>query len=149
MKNTLIIGAIFLSALLCGCMLKFEDVSSEPEYAPLLNTRYSLSTNMLIQGVNMDIGYGKDIDVYIINPISMWVAGPEIITNDILKPGTVLEVKRVERSTSSIPFEGRRIIATVAVDPFKKTVRIPIEIDLEYLQSTNYVSRLEKVPTNK
>jgi hypothetical protein len=137
-----------LATLFSGCVLKYEDVSKEPEYSPLLNTYYSLGTNMLIQGVNMDIGYGKDIDVYIVKPISMRTAGPEIITNDILKPGTVLEVKRVERSTSSIPFEGRRIIATVEVDPFKKVVKVPVEIDLEYLQSTNYMNKLEQGTDN-
>lgn len=133
-------GVVFIfSLLLCGCVIKYEDVSNEPEYAPLLDTRYSLSTDMLIYGVNLPPGYGKDINVYMIEPMSMKTSGPEIITEDILKAETVLEVKRIERSIASIPLEGKRIIATVKVEPFKKSVEVPIEIDLQYIQSTDYM----------
>lgn len=97
---------------------------------------------MLISGVNLGPGYGKNIDVYYIRPISMRVVGPEIIADDTLKPGTVLEIKHIERSTVYIPLEGRRIIATVKVESFNKAVEVPINIDMEYIQSTNYMERV-------
>lgn len=134
--------ALLASVFLCGCALNYEDVGNTPEYSPLLNSCYSLSTNMLISGVNLGPGYGKDIDVYCIKPTSMRVVGPEIITDDTLQPGTVLEIRRVERSTVSIPFEGRRIIATVKVEPFSKAVEVPVEMEIEYVQSTNYMERV-------
>jgi hypothetical protein len=149
MKNTLIIGAIFLSALLCGCMLKYEDVSKEAEYAPLLNTCYSLRTNMLFYGMNLGPGYGKDINVYVIKPMSLRTTGPEIISEDTLKAGAVLEVQSIRRSITSVPFEGRKTQAVVEVIPCTKTTNVPVVIGLKYILSTNYVSRLEKVPTNK
>lgn len=144
MKRVLIfIVVVYLSLISGGCVIKYEDVSKEPEYAPLINTRYSLSTSMLIQGINLPPGYGPEIDVYSITPISMRTEGPEIITTDVLKSEAVLKVKCVERSTISIPFEGIRIIATVEVEPFEKEVKIPVEVDLAYLQSTNYMQKLE------
>ena len=138
-------GVVFLfSILLCGCMLKFEDVSREPEYTPLLNTSYSLSTNMLIYGVNLGPGYGDDINVYIIKPMSLRTTGPEIITEDILNSGTILEVKSVQRSINSVLLEGKKVEAVVTVKPYAKAVDVPIVIDLEYIQSTNYVSKLKE-----
>jgi hypothetical protein len=131
--------AILFSIALCGCVVRYEDVSNKPEYASLLNARYSLSTNMLLSGINLGPGYGKDIDVYYIKPISMKVVGPEIITEDVLEPGTTLSIMSIERSTVSIPFEGRRTTATVSVEQYRKAVEVPIEIDIEYLQSTNYM----------
>jgi len=126
--------------LLCGCVIKFEDVSEEPEYSPLINTRYSLSTNMYIVGVNEAPGYGPEIDRYYIHHYK--VSGPEIITEDTLKQGVVLEIQSIDRSTISIPFEGKRIYAVVTAPSFKKTVDVPIIIDLKDLQSTNLVNKL-------
>jgi len=137
-----------LFTLLCGCMLKFEDVSKEPEYTPLLNTSYSLRTNMLICGVNLEPGYGKDINIYIIDPMSLRTTGPEMITEDILKSGTILEVKSVQRSINSVLFEGKVVEAVVSVKPYAKAVEVPIVIDLKYLQSTNYMSKLEQATDN-
>ncbi len=143
MKVRSIFFFVCLFSLLCGCMLKFEDVSEDVEYAPLLNTRYSLSTNMLIYGVSRPPGYGKDIDIYIIKPMNMRTIGSEILAEDTLKPETVLKARKVERSTIHIPFEGKRIITTVTVTPFEKAVEVPVVIDLKYIQSTNYMRRLE------
>ena len=148
MKNTLIIGAIFLSALLCGCALRFKDVSNEPEYAPLLNTRYSLKTDMLIYGVNLPPGYGSEIDIYKIRHISSKIRGREIVTEGFLTSGTVVEVQSVRESINHLP-GWPSVDAVVTVNPYKKMADVPIAIDLKYLQSTNYMSRLEKVPTNK
>ncbi len=141
-----VVSTVLLACLLflfCAGCIRFEDVSAEAEYSPLIDTRYSLSTNMLIYGVNLDRGYGKNISVYMIDPMSMRTVGPEIITEDILKMETVLELKSIERSTIHIPFEGRRIIATVTVDIFAKTEDVPIVIDLKHIQSTNYMQRLK------
>ena len=134
--------AIMFYIGLCGCTIRYDDVSKNPEFAPLLNARFTVSTNMLLSGLSLGPGYGKDIDVYVIRPISIRVVGPEILTENILEPGTILTIKSIEKSTVSIPFEGRRIMATVSVLPHKKGVEAPVEIELEYLQSTNYVKQL-------
>jgi len=144
MKGISTFLAVCLFTLLCGCMLKYEDVSKEPEYTPLLNTCYSLRTDMLIYGVNLDPGYGKDIDIYEIVPMSMRTRGPEIIMEDTLNTGTILEVQSVKRSINSVLFEGKNIQAVVRVNPYAKSVNVPVVIDLKYIQSTNYVSKLEE-----
>lgn len=131
----------FLFILFCGCVLKYEDVSEEPEYAPLLNTCYSLSTEMRIYGVNLPPGYGKDINIYIINPMHLMWSGPELIMEDTLKSGTILQVQSVRKSINSVLFEGKKSQAVVTIKPYTKAVNVPIVIDLEHIQSTNYMSK--------
>lgn len=139
--GTLLVVCFF--TLLCGCMLKFEDVSEESEYVPLLSTRYSLMEDMRIQGVNLGPGYGKDIHVYMIDPVWLKITGPEIITEDILNSGTILEVRSVQRSINSVLLEGKKVQAVVEVNPCAKAADVPVVIDLKYLQSTNYMQRIE------
>lgn len=145
MKILLIIGAalVLLYGVLTECRVKFEDVSNESEYSPLLHTRYALSTDAYIYGVNLPPGYGDDINIYHIYPTSFGrITGPEMLSEEILKPGVVLEIQSISRSTISIPFEGKRIEAVVSVIPYEKAVDVPVTIDLKYLQSTNYVNKL-------
>ncbi|MFC1453808.1 hypothetical protein ACFLQL_01360 [Verrucomicrobiota bacterium] len=140
------LGVAFLfSMLLCGCKLKFEDVSKDPEYAPLLNTCYSLSTNMRIYGVNSPPFYGSEINIYIIYPMSIRIKGREIITEDVLTPGAVIEVQSVKQSINHIPGY-KSIDAVVKVSPFTKAVDVPVVIDLKYLRSTNYMQSVANNP---
>jgi len=143
MKGISTFFAVCLFTLLCGCVLKYEDVSKEPEYAPLLNTCYSLRTNMLVYGVNLPPGYGKDINIYMIYPMSAGMVGPEIITEDILKPEAILEVMSIRRSINHLPGY-QSIEAVVEVNPYEKMANVPAVINLEYIQSTSYMRKLEE-----
>jgi len=142
MKGLLTFLSVCLFALLCGCALRFKDVSNEPEYAPLLNTRYSSKTDMFIYGVNLPPGYGSEIDIYKIRPISSKIRGREIITEGFLTPGTIIEVQSIKKSINHL-LGWPSVDAVVTVNPYKKMADVPIAIDLRYLQSTNYVKRLE------
>ncbi len=138
-----------LVVLLCGgCMLKFEDVSKEPEYMPLLNTRYSLSTSMLVQGINMDLGYGENIHHYSIKPFNMRGSGPEHITNITFHAGHKIEVLGIQRSTIPVLFVGKITRAILSSD-FELKPQAPLVVDLEYLQSTNYMRRLKSKGSSK
>lgn len=140
MKNILIITIISLFALICGCALKYENVSAGPEYSQLLNTSYSLKTNLYIYGINLPPGYGKDINVYFVRP---WRgSGPEYITEDILNPGVTLRVQSIRKSINHIFFCDQVIEAVVEVSPYEKTADVPVTISLKYLQTTNYVNKL-------
>lgn len=136
----------FLSLLLLvltGCVLKFEDVSQEPEYAPYINSSYSLNANMLIYGVNLPPGYGEDINVYTITPDIPGMTGPEIITKERLSSGTTLRIQSVRRSTNHLP-GGQDIDAIVEIQSYKKSGDVPVVIDLRYIQSTNYMRRVDQ-----
>jgi len=135
--------AICIFALLCGCALRFKDVSNEPEYAPMLNTRYSPKTAMFIYGVNLPPGYGSEIDIYKIRPISSEIRGREIITEGFLTPETIIEVQSIKKSINHLP-GWPSVDAVVTVNPYKKMADVPIAIDLRYLLSTNYMRRLDK-----
>ncbi len=144
MKRALFVIVETMSVLLCGCALKFKDASNEPEYSPLLNTRYSLKTNMFIYGVNLPPGYGSDIDIYKMSPISSKIRGREIVTEGFLTSGTVVEVQSIRKSTNHLP-GWPSVDAVVTVNPYKKMAKVPIAIDLRHLQSTNYMNKMEKI----
>ncbi len=127
---------------LTGCILQFEEVSQEPEYAPYINGSYSLNTNMLIYGVNLPPGYGEDINVYRITPDIPGMTGPEILTKDRLNSGTTLRIQSVRRSTNHLPGYPS-IDAVVTVQSYEESADVPIVINLKYLQSTNYMRRLD------
>ena len=142
MKNILIIGTVLLSTLLCGCKIRYKDVSTEPEYASLLNNRYSLSDDIYIFGVNLPPGYGDDINIYTMHPVELGrSSGPEIISEDILKPGTILEIQSIKKSINHIP-GFQNIDAFVSVTPFKTATNVPVIISLRYIQSTNYMNKI-------
>ncbi len=143
-KGLLVFFVVCLLLSLNGCLLEYEDASDEPEYKLLLNTCYSLKKDMRIIGVNLDAGYGKDINVYKINPMSLWIKGPEIIIEEFLISGTILEVQSIRRSISSSLFEGKDVQAVVVVNSYIKSANVPIVIGLKYIQSGDYVSKVEK-----
>ena len=136
--------SLLFTLILTGCVLKFEDVSQEPEYAPYIGSSYSLTTTMLIYGVNLPPGYGKDINEYVITPNLPGMTGPEIITKEYLKSGETLKIQRIRRSTNHLP-RNQEIEAIIKLQSYKKSVDVPVVIDLKYIQSTNYC---EKVPAN-
>lgn len=129
--------------IISGCKLEYEDVSNHPEYAPLLSKRYRLKTEMLIYGINLPPGYGKDINVYSIKPKGMGSSGPEIITKGLLELGTILEVKSIKKSINSVLLEGKKVRAVVTLNSYKKLVDVPIAIDLKYLQSGDYAEKID------
>lgn len=133
-----------LVLVLSGCVLKYEDVSNEPEYAPLLNTRYSLKTAMFIDGINLPPGYGKDINLYMVYPVASGkISGPEIITEDTLSPKVTVKVLGVRKSVNHLPGY-QEVDAIVEIKPYEKAADVPVVIDLKYIQSTNYMQKLDR-----
>ncbi len=140
--SAFLVSCIF--ALLCaGCVLNYEDVSKESEYEPIVNACYSLSTNMLISRVDMPLGYEMGSSIYMIKPLCIRSAGREMLTEDTLKPEATLDAKSIQRSINSVLLEGKKVQAVVEVNLYKKAVDVPIVIDLKYLQSTNYMRRVD------
>ena len=142
----LLVFAILAFGFLSNCALKYEDASNKPEYAPLLNSRYSLQTEMNLYGVNLPPGYGKDIHVYDIYP--MRHSGPEIISEKVLEPGTVLEVQGVRRSMNHIPGDPS-VEALVKIIGFEPATNVPITISLEDLQSTTLAKRIDEASSDR
>lgn len=135
--------SLLLVLVLTGCVLEFEDVSKDSEYAPYIGSSYSLSTKMLIYGVNLPPGYGEDVNVYIITPDIPGMTGPEIITKEHLNSGETLTIQSVRRSTNHLP-GNQDTDAIVEIESYKKSADVPVVIDLGYIQSTNYMRRVER-----
>lgn len=141
MKHFSCLVSIFL-LVLSGCYLRYEDVSTEPKYAPLVGNFYSLQKDMLIYGLNLPPGYGEDINIYVIIPNGSGPDGPHVLSKNFLEAGAILEISSVRKSINHLPGY-QEIEAVVEVKAYKKEANVPVVIDLEYLQSTNYMHRLK------
>jgi len=151
MKCILSFLAVCVLALLCGgCFLQFDDVSDEPQYAAVLNSNYVLKTNMLVQGINMDSGYGSKIHFYSLKPFSQRVVGPEIITNITFYSGQTVEVAGIRRSSTAPLFE-KKLVQAVLHSSLELQAGCPLVAELKYILETNYFEKLNKkqnAPTN-
>lgn len=137
------VAVVVLITMLSQCKLIYKDVSNQPDYAPLLHSRYTAKNEMYIFGVNLPPGYGDDINIYSVRPTERGrISGPEILSEDLLQSGTILEILSIKKSVNHLLPMNRSIKAVVSVTSFKKKAQVPIVIDLKYLQSTNYVNKL-------
>jgi len=134
--------AILAFGFLSNCALKYKDVSDNPKYAPLLHSRYSLQKDMYLFGVNLPPGYGKDINVYDIWPTRL--SGPEILSEEVLKPGTILEIQGTRKSIHHFPGDPS-VEALVKIVAFEPSTNVPITISLEDLQSSNLAKRIDSL----
>jgi len=132
--------ALIIIFINCGCTINYKDVSQLSEYKPLLMTRYELTKRMYISGINLPPGYGKDINIFSIEKTNPTWAGPELISRDTLEIGTILTILSIRKSTHLLD---RRVEAIVDVKYFKKTADVPIEINMEYIKSNEYVVRIK------
>ena len=96
---------------------------------------------MYISGINLPPGYGKDINIYSIHSIDPTWDGPELINRDTLRPGTILKILSIRRSTNFAIFNDKKVEAIVSVEPYKKTVNVPVVINLNFINSNNYMSK--------
>ena len=138
----LLVFAILAFGFLSNCALKYTDAIGEPEYASLLNSRYSLLAEMFISGVNLPPGYGKDIGVYDISPTGL--SGPEILSEEVLKPGTILEIQGIRKSLNHFPGDPS-VEALVKIAAFEPATNVPITISLKDLQSSNLAKRIDSL----
>ena len=136
LRILLLITFIFLA----GCTKEYSDVSDKQQYKHLLNNIYALTTEMHISGVNLPSGYGKEINIYLIERTSPSWSGPELISRDVLKINTMLKVKSIRECTNC--YFDEDIDAIVTFRPFKKSANAPIAIGIGYLDSETYVRKI-------
>ncbi len=120
-------------SIFCGCQTqqKYEDVSTTEAYRAYVGARYELKGTMHLSGVNAPPGYEQTVDYYVVNPASPSWSGPELITRDLLPPGTVIQVESVHRCTNCL-FE-KLIKAQIRLPNYRTQLSLPIHIPLQYL----------------
>jgi hypothetical protein len=121
---------ILLSCILlvCSCALEYKDISHQLGPSQLLGTQYVLLEDMLISGINLPPGYGREIGVYKISSVNPTWTGPELISRHTLPKGTNC-LKRT-------------VVATVEISDYSNKALAPIEFDLKYIRQ-KYVERLK------
>ena len=115
-------------------------MSDKQQYSHLINNNYALTTEMYISGVNLPPGYGKDVNIYLIERTSPTWNGPELISRDMLKTNTKFKVKSIRECTNC--YFNEEIDAIVTIKSFKKTANVPIAIGIGYLGSETYVRKV-------
>lgn len=126
-KYLYILLTIFLSA--CA-QLSYEDVSSYPEYKPILGKKFEISEDMWAISVTADKNYKKITDYVVIVP-GVGFSGPEVVRRDVLEKGTIFEVSKVWISKSII---SKKIVLIVKLDNEKyadSQVRVKIGSSIE------------------
>lgn len=92
----LIIFGVVITAL--SGFVTYNDISSNPQYSILINTEYKTTEDLYIYGITMDKDYAKILDHYYITEVGF--GGMEVLSRDVLKSGTLLKIKRVEKTTN-------------------------------------------------
>ena len=101
---------------------------------------------MFIFGVNLPPGYGTDIGVYDISPTGL--SGPEILSEEVLKPGTILEIQGIRKSLNHFPGDPS-VEALVKIAAFEPATNVPITISLEDLLSSNLAKRIDSLSSGR
>ena len=120
---------IFIS-ILCGCMSMHTDVSNHPKYSQFVGERYLLKQNMIIYGSRRPGSEGYFI-------IDYKVASSFYFTEEILLPGTILEIQGVKKSFFYDP------LFFVKIDSYKKEFDYLISIYSDYILSSNIFERID------
>jgi hypothetical protein len=127
---------------LSGCgLLRYEDVSHEPEFKSLLGRTYVVKAPMLIQGKNMDEYYNA-IHIYYIIPINQRSGGPENLSTDLLEIGTEFTLKAVKRSINRPLFSSKEVYVLLESNLKLKT-GIPVATELKYINNSNYFDQVD------
>ena len=98
-----IIFLIFITLLLCGCLAKFKDISSQQEYAQIIGVEYETTKDLLIFGYTLKLEKNKKLDGYAIYK-APGIGGPEILSKEILPAGTVFTIIKVQQCSNCFPF---------------------------------------------
>jgi hypothetical protein len=129
------VGLVLLAGIFivsgCNTPQRFEDVSSSLASRAYVGARYELQVAMHLSGVNAPPGYEKTVDYYVIDPVSPSWSGPELITRDVLAPGTEIIVDSVRRCINC-PFD-EIVSAAVRISGEPTPLGRPIYVQLKYL----------------
>lgn len=89
----------FIFFLTLGCKSQYEDISHYKEYANIIGKTYRILEPLKIYGITRDRNYRKVIDFYDVTEFP-GISGPEVVTEDILKNGTLIQIEKVKRCSN-------------------------------------------------
>ena len=87
-----VLAAVALALSGCSSRIEYTDVSGDPEYAPIVGTRYEVVGNLTAYGVRRD--YGGPVG-WVTAKTAPGFDGPEAGFRHWVPPGTMLTVRRV------------------------------------------------------
>lgn len=108
----------------------YNDISSDPQYSKLINTEYKTTDELYIYGIRENGNAAKILDYYDITEVNF--SGPEVSSKDVLKKGTILKIKRVEKARD---FFIKEIRYAVDINPPYENTQKTIYIDLDTLNT--------------
>lgn len=124
LAEIVLIAVCYFSIVSCG-QASLEDCSLEPQFSIAIGKSFSTKEDLLAFGITADANYKKRVDYIILIP-EPGVSGPEVVTKEVLKKGTVVRVVRVLKTTG---FALRKIIFIVEDVSTKKYEGIQIRVN--------------------
>jgi hypothetical protein len=93
------IGAVIF-VLIAGCVGKFEDVTSRPQFSTTIGSSFETRSDLLAIGVSMEQNYGSTVDIVYLVP-EPGFGGPEVLTREKITLGSKVTV------TGALALKGR------------------------------------------
>lgn len=131
------LSLLTLATCLVGCRAKYEDVTSEQEFASLVGKSFVVKGDWIIHGVSDS--YDPPIDYFVITPRPGFT-GPEVLSRRSMTSGTILRVDAVRRCTNCVPSSVRFLVSISEM----KSPSAPIFVDVDDLKNSRFTD--EYVP---
>lgn len=136
LRNYLVNTLLLLFTLtLFGCgAIKYTDISNDENYKYLVGQKYRLIQTMVVTGVNLPPGYGTEINIYFLESYPINWAGSELISEDLIKPATIIKVLNIQKGNWR-----NGIKVTVDIVGFTKKTDVDIFLKLELLKEGRFL----------
>ena len=114
----------------CG-FASFEDISTKPAYAKLVQKHFRSTGMTIIHGVTMDRNYAPILDHYTVT-MPPGFAGREVLSREDLPPGTEFRVMKIMRCTDCYLDFGERVhlVENITSSGAYGSAEIHVPIDL-------------------
>ena len=131
---------LILILILPGCAaIKYTDISDNEIYRHLVGKMYELKKAMAVTGINFPPGYGPEINIYHLEPHPINWSGPELISNQLIAPGTYISILSVQQGNW-----GSGVQVTVKIEGFAKEADVDIYMELEIIEKGDFLKEKKR-----
>lgn len=116
-KKIVTIATCCLAITSCS-QLAMEDVSSAAEYSRVIGKAFKTREDLWAIGVTADKNYQKRVDYIVLVP-GVGFSGPEVVTKEQVRKGSVFRVVRVLKASSFVSSKVVYVVQNIGTDKFK------------------------------
>jgi hypothetical protein len=126
----------FTFAILACQSKEYGDISKESKISHLVGKTYGSTKPLFIYGIRTEMSHRKIVAYHTIMETS--IAGPEVLSTNVLPKGTRVRVLRIERCTNCFPFPADvRLVVDLLSTPQFKNSTVVIDLSRIDIQKTD------------